>query len=390
MLVLKNCHVLDSKKWEISGRTNVIIEGDTIKELTDSVPEGCEKINLHGAVVFPGFMDVHVHTTFTGEPYMYDFDEVSLVIKTAKRLQDYLKDGITFIRDVGSYKQVMTRIRQAVQDGIFVGPSIHCCGQYITMTGGHAYEGGRQAEGEVELRRAVREQLAHNVDFIKVMGTWGCMEDGIDTGTPQYTEEEFRVVVEEAARHGRKVAAHIGGNKACIDAVKAGIHSVEHGILFEEDAIDLMVERDTWYVPTLTPPYRMFHDVMADSGFPQWMIDKMEVLVKTHFDAYRVALAKGVKMATGTDAGSPFNPHGQLRFEIKLLVQEGMTTAQAIEAATLNCAKCLGVEDQYGTIEEGKKADLLVFSANPLEDINNLDTLQYVIKHGKLVVDNTK
>ncbi|AZR73610.1 hypothetical protein BBF96_09545 [Anoxybacter fermentans] len=388
MLVLRNCRVLDSEKWELTEPINLVIEGDEIKEITHSVPENCESINLDGKVVLPGLIDAHVHTTFTGDPTMYDFDEVGVVIKTAKRLKDYLKDGITTIRDVGSLKQIMTRIRKAVNEGIFIGPNIICCGEFITTTGGHGYEGGRQAEGELELRKAVREQIAHNVDFIKIIGTVGCMEDGIETGTPQYTEEEFRVVVEEAAKFGRKVAVHIGGTKAAIDAINAGAHSIEHGILFEEEAIDLMVEKGVWYVPTLTPPYRMYYDVME--GFPQWMIDKMEKLVKAHFNAFRIAVEKGAKIAAGTDAGTPFNPHGDLRFELKLMVQEGLTPLQAIQAATINGAECLGISDNYGTITPGKKADLIVLEDNPLEDINNLDGLLYVIKHGKIVVDNTR
>ncbi len=319
---------------------------------------------------------------------MYDSDEINIVLNSAKNLKDYLKGGVTTIRDAGGIRNIVPKIRQAVEEGIFEGPDIICCGQYITMTGGHVHESGRQAEGEIELKKAVREQLAQNVDYIKIMGTWGCMEDGIEPGTPQYTEEEFRVVVEEAARHGRKVAAHIGGTKAAIDSINAGVHSLEHGILFEEEAIDLMAEKGVWYIPTLTPPYRMFHDVAQ--GFPQWMVDKMENLMNLHFNAFRLAVQKGAKIATGTDAGTPFTPHGDLRFELKLMVKEGMTPKHAIQAATINGAECLGIADNYGTVSIGKKANLIILEKNPLDNIESLDTLRYVIKNGKVVIDNTK
>jgi imidazolonepropionase-like amidohydrolase len=210
------------------------------------------------------------------------------------------------------------------------------------------------------------------------------MTPGVEPGSPQLTLEELKAGVEEAGKAGRRTASHAQGTTGIKNAVLAGITSIEHGIFLSDEVIELMLEHGTYLVPTLVAPYWIVKKGRA-AGIPDYAVKKSEDVIEAHLASFRKALAAGVKIAFGTDAGTPFNEHGANTFELELLVENGMTPLQALEAGTRVSAELLGIEDKVGTLEAGKLADVVVVAGDPLADIKAVRNVQVVVKEGQIV-----
>jgi imidazolonepropionase-like amidohydrolase len=274
-------------------------------------------------------------------------------------------------------------LRDAFARGEFPGPRLLCAGKLITMTGGHGWPIGRQADGADEVRKAVREQLRAGADVIKLMATGGVLTPGVEPGAAQLTEDELRAGIEEAHRADRRTASHAQGTTGVKNAIRAGIDSIEHGIYLDDEAVEMMRDRGVVLVPTLAAPYQI---VVAGEarGIPAYAVEKSRRVMEAHFDSFKRAVAAGVTIAAGNDGGTPFNPAHDLVTELRLMITHGMSAVEALRTAGHGSAVALGLADEIGTVQAGKQADLLVVDGDPLADIAALGWPWLVIKGGQV------
>lgn len=337
-------------------------------------------------VVTPGFFNCHVHIM---EPVGFGTDKEFTFIEktfyTQKHLEDYINSGVTFIRVVGTENDYDMDIRDCVDAGLVKGPHMLCAGRCICMTGGHGWQGGIEADGVDECRKAARTLLKKGVDLIKVMATGGVMTKGVEPGSAQLTQEEMAAIIEEAHKAGRKTATHAQGTQGIKNALYAGIDSIEHGIFLDQECIDYMKEHGTYLVPTLVAP-QCIVEKGVEAGIADYMVKKAIYVKDAHVESFKQAYAQGVKIALGTDGGTPFNYHNNTAYEFELMEKHGVDRMDILKIATHNSADCLGVLDDYGTLEVGKNADLVCLKENPLDAISNVRKIDKVIKDGAVVV----
>lgn len=361
-----------------------IVKVGKADDLNDS--EGAEVVDLTGKTIMPGLINAHVHILMepAGDPFsiMVNDSDATTTLRGVANLKKHLLAGTTFFRDVGGSNFIDLDLRDAVNAGMIDGPQFLASGKCITMTGGHGWMIGREADGPVETKKAAREQLRAGADLIKIMATGGVMTKGVEPGSPQLAMEEMKSAVEEAHNAGKKTATHAQGTQGIKNAVLAGIDSVEHGIFLDDEVIQMMVDRGVYLVPTLVAPYFIIENGV-EAGIPKHAVDKSKYVMKYHWESFRKAHKAGVKIALGTDSGTPYNPHGSAPSEIKLMVQCGMTPMEAIVAGTKGSADCLGILENYGTLEEGKFADFLVLDENPLDNLDTLFDINAVYKLGR-------
>jgi len=355
------------------------------KDADEHIVEGCEVVDLSGKTVMPGLINAHNHITMNPDPATKVLSDAEATINGTINLKKQLDAGTTFLRDVGAQGYVDIELRKAVDSGVLEGAEFICAGKNICMTGGHGWSMGREADGADEARKAAREQLRAGADLIKLMATGGVMTPGVEPGSPQLNYEEMKAAIEEAHNVGKKTATHAQGSVGILNAVKAGIDSVEHGIFLTDEIIDLMAKQGTYLVPTLAAVYFIVSN--AEGGnMPDYVVRKAKYCYDAHNESFRKAMKAGVKIAMGTDSGTPFNEHGSAPYEVKLMIAQGMPAMEALVTATKNSADLLGIQDNYGTLGEGKFADFLVLDENPLDNIETLFDLNSVYKKGNKVV----
>lgn len=344
-------------------------------------------VDLSDKTVMPGMMNCHVHC-MSPIGISDEQEEALTTMEKAwwgfKNAQAYIDSGVTFIRSLGSEKFYDMEMKKAIDEGKVVGPHMFCAGRVICMTGGHGWKSGLESDGVDECRKNARLLLREGVDLIKIMATGGVMTKGVEPGSAQLTMEEMKVVIEEAHKADRKTATHAQGTQGIKNALRAGIDSIEHGIFLDDECIDMMVSQNTYLVPTLAAP-RCILDAGKEKGMKDYVLRKANLVVDAHIESFKKAHARGVKIAMGTDAGTPFNYHENSAFELELMVKYGMSPMEAIVASTRNGADCIGVLKEYGTIEIGKVADIIALSANPLVDISAIRKVEVVYKAGERV-----
>lgn len=364
----------------------IIIEDDKIIQI-----EEYHEINedvIHANVVTTGFFNCHVHILY---PVGFKFDtQFSLMEKAfyaQKHCKEYLESGVTFIRVVGTEENYDLQIKEAIENHVIEGPHMYCASKVICMTGGHGWQEGIEADGKDACLKAVRTQLRSGVDLIKIMATGGVMTKGVEPGNAQFTVDEMKVMIEEAHKAGRKTATHAQGLQGIKNALYAGIDSIEHGCFLDDECLERMKEQNTFLVPTLCAPQCII-DKGVENGVAQYMVDKTLKVKDAHVESVKKAYEKGIPIALGTDAGTPFNYHNNTAYEMELLARLNIPNMDILKMATINSARCVGVEKDYGSIEVGKQADLVCLNENPLENISNVRKINRVIQSGKIVVDN--
>jgi imidazolonepropionase-like amidohydrolase len=400
-ILLQNVTLIDGSGREPQTGMDVLLSEGRINALgsTGSLlvePQETVMYALHGMTLLPGLIDCHVHIFADAGPEgRINTDEALGValLRAAYHVRCTLEAGITTVRDLGGQAHMEFALRQAIADGYCKGPRLVLAGKLLSMTsaGAEAFRGMyREADGADEVRKAAREQLKAGADVIKVMATGAVMTPGEQPGASQFTLEEMRAAAEEAHKVGRKMAAHAHGSAGILTAVHAGADTIEHGSLLYEspEAIRLMAERAIFLVPTLATGAMATHG----SSIPTFMAENDRRLGDAPQRSVLAALNAGIPIAMGTDSGVPFVRHGDNAVELVLMVEAGLSPMQSIVAATSNAARALGLQDQIGTLEVGKCADLLVIDGNPLRNIAMLtmnESIRMVIQNGQVVVDKT-
>ncbi len=392
-IYFKNLNLIDGTGKEVLKNAYIKVEDGIIKEIGNSFNENFHKeyevIDLEGRYVMPGMIDCHTHITYpeSADPaaLLGTINDTDLTISSIRNLKKMLKNGVTYIRDLGEVNLIGLKLKKYLNDGSIIGPGMHCAGSIITMTGGHGHQIGREADGVDEVTKATREMLKMGADVIKVVSTGGVMTPGVDVNAYQFNVDELKAAVTEAHKAGRKVATHCHGTQGIKNSIMAGIDSIEHATILDEEAVEMMVKAGTYIVPTLSAPYYIVENGEA-AGIPKFAVDKAREVSLTHVKGLQMAYKAGVKIAMGTDAGTPMNIHGiSSPVELELMVKAGMDPMDVIVAATKNSSELIGIEKQYGTLEVGKFADFLVLGENPLDNIKTVQNLEAVYQKGKLV-----
>ncbi|MDP2480388.1 MAG: amidohydrolase family protein [Candidatus Palauibacterales bacterium] len=368
--------------------------------------EEVREIDAGGGWIVPGFIDCHVHL-------MFEVDDLMRLLATPYSLTyyqaiDYMRKtldaGVTTVRDAGGAD---LGVRTAVERGLVEGPRMQISITALTTTGGHLdfwLPSGQSLEllpetpgrpdpicdGIEGVRRKVREVLRAGADWVKVCSTGGVMSPTDHPRFTQFTQEELEVMVQEGGfRGGVPVMAHAQGAEGIKNAVRAGIRSIEHGIYLDDEAIELMLEHGTWLVPTLVAPLGALEAAESKGTVPEWAVRKAREVVEAHGESIARAHRAGVRIAMGTDCGVA--PHGTNLREIGLMVElAGLSPMEALVATTGDAARCLGLQDEIGTLEPGKRADVVVTSVDPLADPAGLadpDVIELVLREGRSVKD---
>ena len=365
---------------------DVAVEGGDIVAVGDAPDDADEEIDAGGQFVAPGLVDAHVHLMMDGRAdpaTATDDGEAALAYRATANLRDALDAGVTTVRDLGASGSVALDARRAVERGVVEGPRVLACGENVVMTGGHGHWFGREADGVAEVKKAVREQLKRGADVVKCMATGGVLTEGALTGAPELDEEELAAIVSAADAKRVPTAAHAHGTAGIKHAVRAGVSSVEHGTFMDREAAELMADRGTYWVPTAKALYGIV-DADTEAGIPEFAVEKAEEAKEAWAEAFDHALDAGVEIAMGTDAGTPFNYHGDIPEELELMVDHGLSERDALEAATVNAANLLGLDD-VGTVSEGARADLVVLEDDPLADVTAWQSPVRVVRRGTTV-----
>ncbi|MBS1797503.1 MAG: amidohydrolase family protein [Acidobacteria bacterium] len=401
--VIKAGRMIDTVNGRVLTNQTIVVEGERIKAVGANlpVPAGATVIDLSNATVVPGLIDTHVH--LTGDPsdsagYYDDIFRKSFVDSAitchiyAKRTLDA---GFTTVRNVGAEGFVDVALRNAINDGKIPGPRMQVATYYIGSTGSHGDLNGFSpwlsdrmppemsgvADGPDALRKKVRYLIKYGADVIKFGASAGVLSEEASVGAPQFTQEEMNAIVDEARLHGLKACAHAHGTEAIKMAIKAGVASVEHGSLIDDEGIRMMKERGTYLSADIYNDDYILSEY-AKMGYPDKIIDKEKQVGRLQRENFQKAVTAGVRATYGTDAG--VYPHGWNGKQFFYMVKYGLTPMQAIQAATVNGADLLGWSENIGSITAGKYADLIAVEGDPLQDVRLFENVRFVMKGGEV------
>ena len=399
-VVVRAAQYLDTESGRLVSPAVMVVEDGLITAVNPSViPNDTRIIDLGDATLLPGVMDMHSHVTL--DYYSGDHWTTAAVMETPADWalhgvtfgRQMLEAGFTTVREAGSFPGFPdVALMRAIDRGDVVGPRIIPAGHYLSITGGHCditgfapgimEIGPKQgiADGKDELLKAIRYQAKHGVKVIKVCATAGVFSKGDSPGAQQYSDEELSVIVQEATRHGLKVMAHAHGSEGILAAVKAGVASIEHGSMLTPEIINEMKRRGTFFVPTIH-----LNDVPLPPETPAWTVKKSEFLAPFVEKSFSMAVDRGVNIALGSDAG--VMPHADARLEFYAMVKRGMSELQALQSATIDAARLLGVTDR-GQLKEGMLADIIAVNENPLNNIRTMEAVLFVMKGGEVYLNH--
>jgi imidazolonepropionase-like amidohydrolase len=385
VVAIRHVRVIDGLGGVREGAT-VLVRDGTIAAVWDKrqapTPRGARQIDGRGLTLLPGLMDCHVHLCLGGDADVVrtvrEEDAGLTLLKAARFAQLTLGAGFTTVRDLGFRDHAIFALKKSIESGLMPGPRILAAGLAICMTGGHARFVGREADGPTEVIAAVREQLGAGAEVIKFIASGGVLSPGTSPDHPQLTFEELSAGMEEARLAGRRVAAHAHGAAGMKNAIQAGAHSIEHATLMDDEAADLMRKHGVFMVPTLSA-LAVTAASSPTCGIPADAIGKARAMRARHEASFKTAHRGGIPIALGTDAGTPLNFHGENAQELERMVALGMSPMEAILAATASAAKLLGIDQQVGTVEVGKQADLLLVDGNPLKRISLLHDRKKIV-----------
>ncbi len=378
---------------------DVLIEGNLVRDVGPNLaaPPGAKVIDLRGRTVLPGLIDCHTHVVSQPENYYADAfrkSPIDIAVTAHVYARRTLEAGFTTIREAGAPEFIDIALRNAINAGKVVGPRMLVPGLPITATGGHGdlvgfspylsfHQFSGVADGVDAIRKQVRVNIKNGADQIKILATAGVLSEEESVGAPQYSFEEMKAAVDEAAMWGRKVMAHAHGTEGIKRAIRAGVVSIEHGSLLDAEAIAMMKERGTWLVADI------YNDEFILSqytrlGFPASTIEKEKKVGQAQRESFRAAVAAGVKIAFGTDAG--VYPHGWNAKQFAYMVKWGQTPMQAIQSATIRAADLIGLGEKVGAVAPGRFADLIAVDGDPTQDVTILEHVGFVMKDGVVIV----
>ena len=379
----------------------IIVEGNQIRSVQQGyaeAPDTAVVIDLKDHSVLPGLMDMHVHIEGQSSPKRYEegfrLNDADVALRATQYCERTLMAGFTTVRDLGG-SGVNVSLRNAINAGYITGPRIYTCEKGIGTTGGHAdpTNGVRKdlqkdpgpKEGVVnsveDAKKAVRQRYKNGADVIKITATGGVLSVAKDGSGPQFTIEEIEAIVNTANDYGFVTAAHAHGAEGMKRAVLGGIHSIEHGSFMTEEIMDLMIEKGTYFVPTITAGKTVFRIAERSPQYFPPMVRKKALEIGPQIqETFRKAYERGVKIAFGTDTA--VSPHGENAQEFLYMVEAGMSPYEAIKSATVATSDLLRISDKFGTLEPGKIADIIAVKKDPLNDISALQDVSFVMKDG--------
>src|SRR5271170_7101763 len=402
---VKASKLFDSQSGTYHSDVVLVIEGERIKSVeaaSFAIPPGAKIVDLSHAYVFPGLIDCHTHLGSRADRYdpIYDFKDTPFdsAIAGVVNAKKTLDAGFTSVRDVGSRPFLAVDLRNNINAGFIPGPRIVASGPGISITGGHGdlnnyspqtrvmmfpeQRDFQIADGPEQIRQTVRAQVKYGVDVIKILATGGVLSKGDQPGASQYSYEELKMAADTAHATGRKIAAHAHGTQGIKWAILAGIDSIEHASLVDDEGIRLAKEHGTYFVMDIYNDDYILGNA-KQFGIPQEFIEKERGVGRLQRENFRKAVQAGVKMAFGTDAG--VYPHGDNAKQFHYMVMYGMTPAQAIQAATRNAADLIGRASDVGTLSPGHYADLIAVKEDPLQRIEVLEHVNLVMKGGTII-----
>ena len=400
-------NLLDTNNGEISKAVTIRIKGNKILEVTKgyATPKKNDQIvNLKQSYVMPGFMDMHVHLA---QEYVPKAERRSKIepeyraLFAANAASKTLMAGFTSVRNLGDGGMETISLRDAIKEGLVIGPRIFTSGKTIATTGGHGdptngmpkdnYSPPSPEEGVIDspedAKKAVRQRYKDGADGIKITATGGVLSVAKSGENPQFTDEELNSIVATANDYGLWTAAHAHGKEGMKRAVIAGINSIEHGTYMDQEVMDLMKSKGTYYVPTIMAGDWVAEKAKIPNFFPALVKPKAKKIGPQIQSTFAKAYKAGVKIAFGTDSG--VSAHGDNWQEFILMTNAGMTNQDALKSATIETAKLLRIEDKLGQIKPGMLADIIAVQQNPVEDISTVENVIFVMKDGVIFKDNT-
>ena len=400
-------NLLDTDNGEISKAVTIRIKGNKILEVTKGYAtpkKNDEIVNLKQSYVLPGFMDMHVHLA---QEYVPKAERRSKIepeyraLFAANAASKTLMAGFTSVRNLGDGGMETISLRDAIKEGLVIGPRIFTSGKTIATTGGHGdptngmpkdnYSPPSPEEGVIDspedAKKAVRQRYKDGADGIKITATGGVLSVAKSGENPQFTDEELNSIVATANDYGLWTAAHAHGKEGMKRAVIAGINSIEHGTYMDQEVMDLMKSKGTYYVPTIMAGDWVAEKAKIPNFFPALVKPKAEKIGPQIQSTFAKAYKAGVKIAFGTDSG--VSAHGDNWQEFILMTNAGMTNQDALKSATIETAKLLRIEDKLGQIKPGMLADIIAVKQNPVEDISTVENVIFVMKDGVIYKDNT-
>jgi imidazolonepropionase-like amidohydrolase len=396
--------LFDSVEGKVIENRVIIVEDNKIESVmpaSEFQAQGYEVIDLGDKFVLPGLIDCHMHLGYkaladtTVERLISTHADGALV--SLKNAQSHLVAGFTTVRNCGSTGFTDVAVKRAIDKGDFWGPRIMACGPPIGSTGSHTdthynphtvvIEGGDNAvivNSADEARKAARYVIKYGGDLIKFMSTGGVMSRGTTLGAQQLTYDEIRAICEIAEMYGVHTATHAHGTSGIKDAVRAGVTSVEHGMIMDEECVELMVKHGTYLCPTIIAAKRIV-DNGIEAGISEYAVEKAKIAISKHEWGFKKCLEAGVPIVFGTDCGTPFNIHGEQHDEFTYMLEFGMNTKQVLISATQTAAKLLRMWDGVGSICPGKFADIVAVNGDPINDIKSIEKICFVMKDGELI-----
>jgi imidazolonepropionase-like amidohydrolase len=393
-------NLLDGKTNDVQPQMTIVVEGNKIVAIEkgfSNAGTNDKVIDLRTKTVMPGLIDMHVHlegeTNKDQALQRFTSNKADVAFRSTVFARKTLLAGFTTVRDLGG-SGVNISLRNAINQGLVTGPRVITCGKSIGTTGGHAdpTNGYREdlmgdpgpKEGVInspeEARQAVRQRYKDGSDMIKITATGGVLSIAKDGSGPQFTDEELKAIVETARDYGMHTAAHAHGAEGMKRAVLAGITTIEHGTKMTEEVMDLMKQKGTYYVPTISAGKFVAEQAKVPGYYHPLVVPKALEIGPQIQETFRKAYKRGVKIAFGTDAG--VFPHGENGKEFTYMVEAGMPAIEAIKSATVVNAAILGMTDKIGTIEAGKLADIVATDENPLRNIKTMESMSFVMKDG--------